>query len=168
MSHSHAGHDHVWADDLTRNQELVLGALAHATGPLSAYDILDRLRADGMRAPLQVYRALEKLTERGLAHRLESLNAFVCCADADCHRSGSSAFAICERCGKVEEFFGEPLHKLRRQVEDHFGFQIVLARTEIGGYCSHCQMLRVEEVEQARKQEGPRPASARPGSKARH
>jgi Fur family ferric uptake transcriptional regulator len=56
---------------------------------------------------------------------------------------------ICLRCGKVEEFFGEPLHKLRRQVEDHFGFQIVLARTEIGGYCSHCQTLRKTEMEHA-------------------
>ena len=84
-SHAHEGHDHVWADDLTRNQELVLGTLAHATAPLSAYDILDQLRDEGLRAPLQVYRALDKLTERGLAHRLESLNAFVCCADAHCH-----------------------------------------------------------------------------------
>jgi hypothetical protein len=31
----------------------------------------------------------------------------------------------------------------------HFGFQIVLARTEVGGYCSHCQMLRAQEVERA-------------------
>jgi Fur family zinc uptake transcriptional regulator len=103
-SHSHKGHDHVWADDLTPNQELVLGALAHADAPLSAYDILDRLRGDGLRAPLQVYRALDKLTERGLAHRLESLNAFVCCADEHCHAAGSIAFAICDKCGKVEEF----------------------------------------------------------------
>ena len=63
MAQSHEGHDHVWADDLTRNQELVLGTLAHSDAPLSAYDILDRLRDDGLRAPLQVYRALEKLTE---------------------------------------------------------------------------------------------------------
>jgi Fur family ferric uptake transcriptional regulator len=34
-------------------------------------------------------------------------------------------------------------------VEDHFGFQIVLARTEIGGYCSHCQTLRKTEMEHA-------------------
>ena len=27
---------------------------------------------------------------------------------------------------EVEEFFGEPLQKLRRQVEAHFGFQILL------------------------------------------
>src|ERR1700753_897048 len=103
-SHSHKGHDHVWADDLTPNQELVLGTLAHADAPLSAYDILDRLRGDGLRAPLQVYRALEKLTERGLAHRLESLNAVVCCAAEPCHRTRTIGFAICERCGKVEEF----------------------------------------------------------------
>src|ERR1700712_5446313 len=95
-SHAHDGHDHVWADDLTRNQELVLGTLAHAAAPLSAYDILDKLRDEGLRAPLQVYRALDKLTERGLAHRLESLNACVCCADAHCHASGCTAFAICE------------------------------------------------------------------------
>ena len=31
-----------------------------AEAPLSAYDILDKLRDDGLRAPLQVYRALEK------------------------------------------------------------------------------------------------------------
>src|SRR3569832_444452 len=105
MTHSHAGHDHVWADDITRNQELVLGTHALATGPLTAYAILDELRDVGVRAPLQVFRALEKLSERGLAHRLESLNAFVCCADAHCHGAGgSTAFAICEKCGRVEEF----------------------------------------------------------------
>src|SRR3569832_2426931 len=103
MAHSHEGHDHVWADDLTRNQELGLGTLAHATGPLSAYDILDKLRDEGLRAPLQVYRALEKLTERGLAHRLESLNAIVCNANAHCHQTGTIAFAICEGCGRDEK-----------------------------------------------------------------
>jgi Fur family ferric uptake transcriptional regulator len=49
----------------------------------------------------------------------------------------------------VEEFFGEPLQRLRRQIESHFGFQIVLARTEVGGYCSHCQAMRAREMEEA-------------------
>jgi Fur family ferric uptake transcriptional regulator len=62
------------------------------------------------------------------------------------------AHVICLRCGKVEEFFGEPLQRLRRQIEAHFGFQIVLARTEVGGYCSHCQVLRAREIEEAREQ----------------
>jgi hypothetical protein len=59
---------------------------------------------------------------------------------------------ICLRCGKVEEFFGEPLQRLRRQIESHFGFQILLARTEVGGFCSHCQSLRAREMEQAARE----------------
>ena len=65
---------------LTKNQGLVFDVLSHSQGPLSAYTILDKLRDHGFRAPLQVYRALEKLLEFGLVHRLESINAFVACA----------------------------------------------------------------------------------------
>ncbi|HEX4297402.1 MAG TPA: Fur family transcriptional regulator [Devosia sp.] len=137
-SHEHDGHDHVWADDLTRNQELVLGALAHAQAPLSAYDILDRLRGDGLRAPLQVYRALDKLTERGLAHRLESLNAFVCCADAARHRTGTIAFAICEACGRVEEF-AEPAIEARLDGWSKAnGFAASRKTIELRGRCRDC------------------------------
>src|SRR5437868_1246110 len=132
---SHDGHDHVWADDLTPNQELVLGTLAHAEAPLSAYDILDRLRGDGLRAPLQVYRALEKLTGRGLAHRLESLNAFVCCTDATCHRTGTIAFAICERCGKVEEFAEPAVEQKLRGWSKASGFEARRVTIELRGGC---------------------------------
>src|SRR3954451_7138096 len=138
MEHAHAGHDHVWADDLTRNQELVLGTLAHADAPLSAYDILDRLRGDGLRAPLQIYRALDKLTERGLAHRLESLHAFVCCADAHCHGTGSIAFAICEGCGKVEEFAEPAIEAKLRGWSKTSGFVPSRMTIELRGSCRDC------------------------------
>jgi Fur family transcriptional regulator, zinc uptake regulator len=138
MAHSHKGHDHVWADDLTHNQELVLGALAHSDAPLSAYDLLDRLRADGLRAPLQIYRALEKLTERGLAHRLESLNAFVACADASCHRTGMIAFAICESCGKVDEFADSAIEKRLAGWSKGAGFTTHSATIELRGLCAGC------------------------------
>ena len=61
------------------------------------------------------------------------------------------AHVICLRCGKVEEYFGEPLQEMRRQVESHFGFEIVLARTEIGGYCSHCQACAPRRWRQPRE-----------------
>jgi Fur family zinc uptake transcriptional regulator len=138
MAHDHTGHDHVWADDLTRNQELVLGALAHAGAPLSAYDILDRLRDDGLRAPLQVYRALDKLTERGLAHRLESLNAFVCCADAHCHETGSTAFAICDTCGRVEEFAERAVEATLMGWSASAGFTPSRMTIELRGVCKGC------------------------------
>lgn len=137
-THSHQGHDHVWADDLTHNQELVLGELAHADAPLSAYDLLDRLRGQGLRAPPQVYRALDKLTERGLAHRLESLNAFVCCADETCHRSGSIAFAICEHCGRVEEFAERSIEARLKSWSAARGFVPNRMTIELRGRCAEC------------------------------
>lgn len=131
-------HDHPIPADLTRNQELVLGTLNHSAGPLSAYDILDRLRAEGLRAPLQVYRALDKLVERGLAHRLESLNAFVACADAHCHRKGLIAFAICERCGKVDEFSDPVIEGRLGGWAESEGFTVERTTMEIRGRCAEC------------------------------
>ena len=124
--------------DLTRNQELVLGTLNHAPAPLSAYDILDQLRSEGLRAPLQVYRALDKLVERGLAHRLESLNAFVACADEHCHRKGLIAFAICESCGKVDEFADEVIEERLGGWAQKTGFKVERTTMEIRGKCAEC------------------------------
>lgn len=124
--------------DLTRNQTLVLDTLARADGPLSAYTILDRLRGDGFRAPLQVYRALEKLLGFGLVHRLESLNAFVACAHPHCHAQGLIAFAICEDCGQVDEFSDAVVReRLGAWSEDH-GFRTEKTTIEIRGHCAAC------------------------------
>ena len=55
---------------LTANQQRVLTTLRQADGPLTAYALLDRLREQGFNAPAQVYRALERLAEQDLVHRL--------------------------------------------------------------------------------------------------
>nr|WP_314261928.1 Fur family transcriptional regulator [uncultured Devosia sp.] len=134
-------HSHDVPSDLTRNQGLVLGALNHSPAPLSAYDILDKLRGDGLRAPLQIYRALDKLVERGLAHRLESLNAFVACADEHCHRKGLIAFAICEGCGKVDEFADEVIEERLGHWAGAKGFKVERTTMEIRGKCAECLAL---------------------------
>ena len=83
--------------------------------PLSAYDILDRARSEALKAPVQVYRALQKLEGRGLVHRIEALNAFVACSEHDESCSGQEqqehrhprigpGFVICRDCGSVREF----------------------------------------------------------------
>ncbi|CAD7022858.1 transcriptional repressor [Pseudorhizobium endolithicum] len=128
---------------LTRNQSLVFDVLTKSDGPLSAYTILDRLRGEGFRAPLQVYRALDKLLERGMVHRLESLNAFVACAhpqNACCagHGHGTVAFAICESCGQVVEFHD---HEVDHRLEDwarHRRFKPAKTTIEIRGLCEAC------------------------------
>jgi Fur family zinc uptake transcriptional regulator len=140
MAHSHAGHQHEQREQLTRNQDLVLQTLNTAEVPLSAYDILDKLRVEGLRAPLQIYRALDKLVEHGLAHRLESLNAFVCCANAERHaRSGGvAAFAICENCGHVDEFADEVVEQRLDDWAGTHGFALARTTIELRGRCRDC------------------------------
>jgi Fur family transcriptional regulator, zinc uptake regulator len=141
--HSHA-HDHAHhhgaaePTKLTRNQALVLGALEEAKAPLSAYSILDVLRHDGFRAPLQVYRALEKLVEAGLVHRLESLNAFVACQHRGCETQGDAAFAICGSCGKVEEVQDGALMSDIQALSSRSGFRLSRSVVELRGTCAAC------------------------------
>lgn len=141
MAHSHHDHHHEAPPDLTRNQDLVLRTLNAADGPLSAYDILDRLRDAGLRAPPQVYRALDKLVAEGLAHRLESLNAFVCCADAGCHRraTGTVAFAICTGCGRVDEFTDAEVTTRLAGWARSASFALERTTVELRGRCADCQ-----------------------------
>lgn len=131
-AHTHATHD------LTRNQSLVFDVLSKADGPLSAYTILDQLRDDGFRAPLQVYRALEKLLDYGMIHRLESLNAFVACAHPQCHEHGLIAFAICEQCGQVTEFSDSAIENLVSAWSVQSGFKSRKTTLELRGLCEKC------------------------------
>ncbi|MCW4116781.1 transcriptional repressor [Aurantimonas sp. MSK8Z-1] len=124
---------------LTRNQGLVFDALQTAEAPLSAYTILDRLRGEGFRAPLQVYRALEKLLALGLVHRLESINAFVACSHPH-HDHGESlvAFAICQTCGDVREFAAPAAAAGLRDWAAGAGFKPAKTTIELSGLCQAC------------------------------
>ena len=132
-------HQHTPPAGLTKNQRLVYGALSHAKGPLSAYSILDQLRDDGFRAPLQVYRALDKLIDLGLIHRLESLNSFVACRHPECEERESMVFAICEVCGKVSEVADDTLEKRLNRLASRDGFTVKTCTIELRGLCQACQ-----------------------------
>jgi Fur family zinc uptake transcriptional regulator len=125
---------------LTKNQSLVMGALAHSDGPMSAYTILDKLRDNGFREPLQVYRALDKLLEYGLVHRLESLNAFVACSCPHEHEHdhGVTAFTICEGCGQVTEFHDEVIEDRLSTLVRAQEFKTEKTTIEIRGHCKSC------------------------------
>ena len=124
---------------LTRNQALVFDALTNAGSPLSAYTILDLLRAKGLRAPLQVYRALDKLVEYGMVHRLESLNAFVACRHPGSGTHETMAFAICEKCGRVSELTDPELENQLRDLVDHIDFTMNKSVIEFRGCCHDCR-----------------------------
>lgn len=58
----------------------IFALIANSTGPVKAYDILNMLEPEvGSQKPPTVYRALRFLSELGLVHRVEALNAYIAC-----------------------------------------------------------------------------------------
>jgi len=126
-------------DVLTKNQLCVLEKLEAASGPLSAYMLLDQLRERGFRAPLQIYRALDTLVKTGFVHRLESINSFVACAEPHDHGHSMTAFAICDTCGQVAEMSDHDVdHRLDEWVRST-GFAAKKAVIEFRGICAKCR-----------------------------
>ncbi|MBX4335168.1 Fur family transcriptional regulator [Bartonella raoultii] len=123
---------------LTRNQTLVLNTLKNAKGPLSAYAILDHLRDEGFRAPLQVYRALEKLVQLKRIHRLESVNAFMVCSHPENCQHELTTFTICENCGKVSEIQNQAILSSLQQMVQAVDFQAHKSTLEVRGVCKKC------------------------------
>lgn len=122
---------------LTANQQMVFDALLKARTPLSAYAILERIEGHRIKAPLQVYRALEKLLDYGLVHRLESLNAFIACEHGGRCRQ-PVAFAICDKCGQVAEFLEPSVERgLERWSKGH-AFKAQRVTVEMRGLCETC------------------------------
>lgn len=126
---------------LTRNEGLVFGALENASSPLSAYTILDGLRDEGVRAPLQIYRALEKLVALGKVHKLESLNAFIACSHPHCGTHSVSAFGICDKCETVFEIADDGLNANLQELAKAHSFISNRAVIELRGICATCQKL---------------------------
>jgi Fur family zinc uptake transcriptional regulator len=123
---------------LTKNQSLVLEVLESHRIPLSAYSILEQLANAGLRAPPQVYRALEKLIDCGLIHKLESINSYVACQHRHCGSHQVTSFAICDSCDRVSEIidveFESKLHGLAEKV----GLKPKHSTVEIHGLCEDC------------------------------
>ena len=87
--------------NLTKNQKIVFNLLQNSGEPLKAYTILENLKREGLKSPLQVYRALDKLVELGKIHKIESQNSFIACSNSNC--ASNTAFTICRKCGDVKE-----------------------------------------------------------------
>ena len=88
---------------LTNNQQTVLTLLEESKEPLKAYAILFDIQKKGIKSPLQVYRALDKLIEIGKVHKIESKNSYIACNNAEYSSKSSTSFLICELCDDIKE-----------------------------------------------------------------
>lgn len=115
-----------------------LGILLESHCAMGAYEILDRLKQEGLGSkPPVAYRALQFLLDNGFIHRIERLNAYIACS-----HPGSShhpAFLICSDCGCVAEASLAPTSGGLRESAKQSGFAISNTTMEAVGQCPECQ-----------------------------
>jgi len=124
---------------LTNNQQTVLDLLEKSKEPLKAYAILFDIQKKGIKAPLQVYRALDKLIEIGKVHKIESKNSYIACNNANCSTTTSTSFLICELCDRVTELKKNNLTSYFSKQSEKSNFKYNKHNLEIYGFCNTCK-----------------------------
>ena len=124
--------------NLSKNQKIIFDLIDKSRGPMKAYSILFNVQKKGIKAPLQVYRALDKLVEIGKIHKIESRNAFIACQNSNCQISKATVFSICESCEKVTEIHNHKLSKHLKEFRDNSGMKYSKYNLEFFGLCKKC------------------------------
>lgn len=135
-----AAEDHCAEQGLrfTPTRRRVLEILLEEHRALGAYEVLDRLKAEGLGSqPPVAYRSLDFLLANGFVHRIERLNAFIACASPEA--SHAPAFLICRKCDSVAETTAAPSKGLLGTAAKEAGFQIEQTVVEAIGICPDCQ-----------------------------
>ena len=127
------------SDNLTKNQKTVLGVLENSSEPMKAYTILYDIQKKGIKSPLQVYRALDKLIEIGKVHKIESRNAFIACKNSKCQIAKATVFSICESCEDVTEIHDHKLCEHLKHYKDNKGMKYSKYNLEFFGLCKKCK-----------------------------
>ena len=123
---------------LTPLRRNVMQVLADSHVPLGAYEIVERLAAAGEKAPpMSVYRVLEFLVAEGLAHRIESRNAYLACSHP--HEGDEVVvFLICEACGLTREVASHAVGRDLAWAARAAGFTPRQRVLEVAGLCGRC------------------------------
>ena len=123
---------------LSKNQQIIFDIIDKSPEPMKAYSILFNVQKKGIKAPLQVYRALDKLVEIGKIHKIESRNAFIACQNSSCQVSKATAFSICDSCEKVTEINNSSLSKYLSNFIDKAAMKYSKYNLEFFGLCKKC------------------------------
>ena len=123
---------------LTQLRKKVLELVWQSHGPAKAYDILDQLaHKEGNAKPPTVYRSLDFLTQNGLVHKLNSLNAYIGCSHPN--EIHACYFLICDQCSEVKECCNSQLDDAIKHTAANSNFVSSQVVVEIKGLCEHCR-----------------------------
>lgn len=121
---------------LTKIRRKVLQLLLEHREPAKAYDLLEKLDGEGSAKPPTIYRALDFLLELGLAHKIESLNAYVACGHWG--HQHMAVFLICDICQTVSELHADRTHAMLDTELAAAGFKRTSSVIEVHGKCAVC------------------------------
>ena len=123
----------------TRIRRRVLELIWAGHRPVPAYNLLQQLRREKHNAePPTVYRALDFLLENRLAHKIESLNAYIGCALPQRRHVGQ--FLICSGCNQVAELDDPELRRMIEKKASRAGLKAMRQTIEITGRCPRCRL----------------------------
>ena len=122
---------------LTPPRRRVLEMLLKAGQPVKAYDLIAAFGDGGPPAkPPTVYRALDFLSKQGMAHRIESLNAYIACGGGG--EGHAAAFLICDCCGATREIEPTGVAEIQRLAGAQ-NFSLSSLMVEAHGLCQDCR-----------------------------
>jgi Fur family ferric uptake transcriptional regulator len=125
---------------MTDQRRAILSVIETASKHLDASQIQRKAqKMDSSVDRATVYRTLALLKRQGLIDELDLM-----------HLKGEGHYyerklgrdhihMACLRCGKIAEFMSERFDSLKSELEQECRFHIMVARLEVGGYCSACR-----------------------------
>ncbi len=125
---------------MTEQRRAILSVIETAKKHLDASQILRRAqKVDESVDRSTVYRTLNLLKRHGLIDELDLMHLSGEGHYYERKMSRDHIHMACLRCGKITEFESELFESLKDQMESECRFKIVVARLEIGGYCTACR-----------------------------
>ena len=128
---------------LTTIRKSVLELICANHKAIGAYELLDLFRAQDPKAkPVTIYRALDFLMEAGLVHKIESLNAFIGCLQAETQHK--SAILICDQCKNAYEIDATSVYESLFSLSEEVQFKPQYLTLELHGLCANCRKTGVQ------------------------
>ncbi len=124
---------------LTGLKKQTLGLLWENQHPMSAYSLVRKLARRSGRpvAPTTVYRALAFLEAQCLVAKIQSISAFVPCADPE--RGADRIFLLCDDCGHAFEIKDVLVEQQMAREAAELGFSASRSMIEVRGRCASCR-----------------------------
>ncbi|HLC16360.1 MAG TPA: Fur family transcriptional regulator [Thermodesulfovibrionia bacterium] len=122
----------------TKEREEILQGILSMQGHFDTEELLIQLRKQNCKASLaSIYRTIPLLIQSGLIEEViktEKHTRYEVKYGKEHHDH-----MICQRCGKLIEFYSDKLEQLQNEIAHSYDFMPVSHILEIKGYCFECQ-----------------------------